>query len=328
MKAMCLLWSSFPMLATADIAVFFVGSVLAKMIFYIGHLCRMSWWNLEFLRKEITEWIFSFVAIRSITKLWRITISTVTTSVTSATVNACLLTVCLYYLAPRLKGRPRKRTMKQSKSRFTRASSPESSSEESTKPRRSRRAATSSLVPYVNYSETRVSPRRNRSKRNLKSRHITSGNSVLGIDSASQSNKAKLEGNSASDHDTDSSSSSSVDANNNNSINNVSLHICMANSNAGSSELKRKVQNESTFLQELTSFMKERKTPIQRVPNLGFKKSTLPYTLIVYLLTILIFSWSSRFLYPRPKARWIRRTDQRTTVEKTLWSDGRGQKEY
>lgn len=33
------------------------------------------------------------------------------------------------------------------------------------------------------------------------------------------------------------------------------------------------LQNEQEFLKQLYKFMKERKTPIQRIPHLGFKKS-------------------------------------------------------
>jgi hypothetical protein len=33
------------------------------------------------------------------------------------------------------------------------------------------------------------------------------------------------------------------------------------------------IKSEQTFLKQLNKFMRERKTPIQRVPHLGFKQS-------------------------------------------------------
>lgn len=95
------------------------------------------------------------------------------------------------------------------------------------------------------------------------------------------SNKEKFESNnnSASGNETD-SSSSSLDSNNNqtdteNKPNDLLKENC--------------VKSESSFLNELYKFMKKRKTPIHRVPHLGFKKSK---TLNVFFNTkiFLLFS--------------------------------------
>ena len=188
------------------------------------------------------------------------------------TLSSCILNFCL--LAPRLNARLKKRPVKQGKTRgHARTSSADSSSEENTKtilPRRSRRAvASSNLVGFVNYSETRVSKRKQ--KRKFKKTKTENNSESKKSLNNQKLNKIKLkiqsEGNNSSSNDTD-NSSSSVDANNNLTANRSKL-ITTNHAN----KLKHKIPSESVFLEKLIKFMEKHKTPIQRVPNLGFKKS-------------------------------------------------------
>lgn len=93
-----------------------------------------------------------------------------------------------------------------------------------------------------------------------------------------KSNKSEL----GSGSETDMSSSSSVDSNNNNTDTD--------NSKVNEQLKQNCVKSEAIFMIELNKFMKKRKTPIHRVPHLGFKKSmTILIMLLFTLLIIFIF---------------------------------------
>lgn len=189
------------------------------------------------------------------------------------------------HLAPKLKGRPRKRPTRSHKS-FARGSSPESiSSDENarasslstitTQPRRSRRSAvaatTTSSGMGISYFGTQQpkSNRRTKPKRSSKSSPTLKSRTNSQLNSKSKSNKSE-NGVSANGNETD--SNSSVDANNNLTDQEMSSS---SSSNVNQERKKRIVTEEPLFLKELNRFMNSRKTPIQRVPNLGFKKIDL-----------------------------------------------------
>ena len=193
--------------------------------------------------------------------------------------NACYFLIL--FLVPRLKGRIRKKGGSKS---LTRASSPESISSEdnsqAVQPRRSRRAvAVSGLVSCaINYSESfvRKNPRRNKQKKNLKKANAACGETKSkelksAIKKRHTTSKLKPAEPQISSSGNETDSGSSVDTNNN-------LTADTPTPNNPNQELKLKVQDESVFLEELNKFMKERKTPIQRLPNLGFKKSMPSHT--------------------------------------------------
>ena len=182
-----------------------------------------------------------------------------------------------------MKGRPRKRPTRSHKS-FARGSSPESiSSDENarasslstitTQPRRSRRSAvaatTTSSGMGISYFGTQQpkSNRRTKPKRSSKSSPTLKSRNNSQLNSKSKSNKSE-NGVSANGNETD--SNSSVDANNNLTDQEMSSS---SSSNVNQERKKRIVTEEPLFLKELNRFMNSRKTPIQRVPNLGFKKS-------------------------------------------------------
>lgn len=76
----------------------------------------------------------------------------------------------------------------------------------------------------------------------------------------------------------------------NNGINKSAL----TRNNPDKANLSRKLvekclKNEQEFIKQLYKFMKERKTPIQRIPHLGFKKSKLVCSQLIYILRVNIF---------------------------------------
>ena len=56
---------------------------------------------------------------------------------------------------------------------------------------------------------------------------------------------------------------------------NTSNQISSLSTNPNSKLKEMCIKNEQTFLKNLHKFMRERKSPIQRVPHLGFKQSKL-----------------------------------------------------
>lgn len=59
--------------------------------------------------------------------------------------------------------------------------------------------------------------------------------------------------------------------------NSVNLNKLVPITNLNGQLVLEAVNNEPGFLEYLHKFMKERKTPIRRVPNLGYKKSMIPF---------------------------------------------------
>ena len=63
-----------------------------------------------------------------------------------------------------------------------------------------------------------------------------------------------------------------------------------AESSTGATQDGGEEMEEKSFMSNLHSFMKERGTPIERIPHLGFKQSESPYSLTVRFAPVLFWT--------------------------------------
>lgn len=144
------------------------------------------------------------------------------------------LDYCYSSSAPKLKGRPRKKTTiirsNSSVSNCQRSSSPESNTSEDSKTSQIRTTRRSALN------------KTNSTEKTVQRNNVVKNNNT----------------------------------NTNNKVNNTSNNTNTNNTTNLANVTKLKdmcIKSEQTFLKQLNKFMRERKTPIQRVPHLGFKQS-------------------------------------------------------